>query len=162
MEISVAITGDLQKAIEYCKKTLKIAMEIGDQAGEGRAHHNIGNGYAALGQFDIGVGNFVSAVDVCNTLRSLLKSEGNWKMKFRDLHEVAYTFLWRSLLRTGKINEALVAADQERAQTLNDNLLTQYGLPSPSSCATFDSNESRTPLFTELSSQIVFIGSPRT
>ena len=150
--------SDFRNAIEYHEKHLKIAIEIGDQAGEGRAYHNIGIGFSDLGQFDIAVGNFVSAVDVLNTLRSLLKSQGNWKMKFRDLHHMTYTSLWRSLLRIGKINEALVAADQGRAQTLYDNLLTQYGLASPSSCATFDSNETRIRLFTELSSQIIFLG----
>ena len=79
-------------------------------------------------------------------------------MKFRDLHECAYTSLWRSLLNIGKINEALVAADQGRAQTLCDNLLIQYGLLSPSSCATFDSKETTIRLLTELSPQIIFLG----
>ena len=55
------------------------------------------------------------------------------------------------------MNEALVAADQGRAQTLNDNLLIQYGLASPSSCATFDSKETTIRLFTGLSSQIIFL-----
>ena len=150
--------GDCRKAIEYHEKELKIAIKSGDRAGEARAYHNIGNGYFWLGQFDIAVGNFVSAVNVFNTLRSLLKSQGNWKIKFRDLHEMTYTLLWRSLLRTGKINEALVAAEQGRAQTLYDNLLIHYGLPSTSSCATFNSKETTIRLFTELSSQIIFLG----
>ena len=150
--------GGFQNAIEYHGKQLKIAIEIGDRAGEGRAYHNIGNGYFELGRFDIAVRNFVSGVNVFNTLRSLLMSQGNWKMKFRDLHEMTYTSLWRSLLRIGKINEALVAGDQGRAQTLNDNLLIQYGLASPSSCATFDSKETTIRLFTGLSSQIIFLG----
>ncbi|XP_044169000.1 tetratricopeptide repeat protein 28-like [Acropora millepora] len=79
-------------------------------------------------------------------------------MKFREQYEMTYNSLWRSLLRIGKINEALVAADQGRAQTLNDNLLIQYGLASPSSCATFDSKETTIRLFTELSSQMIFLG----
>ena len=150
--------GEVQKAIEYHEKALKVATEIGDHAGEGRAYHNIGNGCCLLGQFDNAVCNFVSAVEVLNTLRSLLKSESNWKMKFRDLHEMTYTLLWRSLLIIGKINEALLAAEQGRAQTLYDNLLFQYGLPSPSSCATFDSKETTIRLLTELSSQTIFLG----
>ncbi|XP_067023823.1 tetratricopeptide repeat protein 28-like [Acropora muricata] len=165
--------GHFRKASEYSEKHLKIAIEVGDRAGEGgsygnleigdrvgegTAYHNIGIGYFGLGQFDIAVGNFVSAVNMCNTLRSLLKSGGSWKMKFRDLHEFAYTSLWRSLLRIAKINEALVAADQGRAQTLYDNLLIHYGLASPSSCATFDSMETTIRLFTELSPQIIFLG----
>ncbi|XP_067030788.1 tetratricopeptide repeat protein 28-like [Acropora muricata] len=150
--------GDFRKAIEYHKKHLKIAMKIGDRAGEGSAYHSIGKAYSSLGQFDIAVGYFISAVDVWNTLRSLLKSESNWKMKFREQYEMTYTSLLRSLLRIGKINEALLAADQGRAQTLYDDLLTQYGIASPSSCATFDSTETTIRLFTELSPQIIFLG----
>ena len=122
------------------------------------AYHNIGKGYSGLGHFDIAVDNVVSAVGVFNTLRSLLKSESNLKMKFRDLREMTYTTLWTFLLRIGKINEALLAADQGRAQTLYDNLLIQYGLASPPSCATFDSKETTIRLFTELSPQIIFLG----
>ena len=148
--------GDFRKAIEYYEKRLKIAIQIGDRAKEGWTYHNLGNGYSELGQFDIAVDNFVSAVGVFNTLRSLLKSKDDWKIKFRELNDTTYTSLWKSLLRIGKINEALFAADQGRAQTLYDNLLIQYGLVSPLSCATFDYKETTIGLFTEHSSQIVF------
>ena len=149
---------DFRKAIGYHEKDMKIAKDIGDSAEEGRAYHNFGMGYFNLGQFDIAVENFVSAVNVFNKLRSLLKSKDNWQMKFRDLYETTYTSLWRSLLRIGKFNDALFAADQGRAQTLYDNLLTQYGLASALSCATFDSKETAIRLFTELSPQIIFLG----
>ena len=149
--------GDFRKAIKYYEKHLKIAIEFGDRANEGLTFHNIGYGYSKLGQFDIAVDNFVSAVGVFNTLRSLLKFEDNWKIKFRELYDKAYNSLWRSLLRIGKINEALFAADQGRAQTLYDNLLIQYGFASPLSCATFD-YKTTIRLFTELSSQIIFLG----
>ncbi|XP_067030058.1 G-protein-signaling modulator 2-like [Acropora muricata] len=149
--------GDIRKALEYYEKGLQIAKEIGDRAEQGRAYHNFGKGYFNLGQFDNAVNNFVSAVDVVNTLRSQLKSEDSLKMKFRELHSTTYTFLWRSLLRIGKINEALVAADQGRAQTLSDNLLIQYKLSSPLSSATFDPDET-IRFFTEVSTQIIFLG----
>ena len=150
--------GDFRKAIEYYEKDLKIAIEIGDRAKEAASYHNIGNGYSELGQFDIAVDNFVSALGVFNTLRSLLKSEDNWKIQFRELYEKTYTSSWKSLLRIGKINEALFVADQGRAQTLYDNLLIPYGLVAPLSCATFDYKETTIRLFTELSSQMIFLG----
>ena len=152
------LLGDFRKAIESYEKHLKIAIQVGNRFNEGAMFHSIGNGYSELGQFDIAVDNLVSAVGVFNTLRSLLMSEGNWKMKFRELYEMTYTSLWKSLLRIGKINEALFAADHGRAQTLYDNLLIQYGLASPLSCATFDYKETTIRLFTELSSQIIFLG----
>ena len=144
-----------EKPLSIMKNT---AIQNGDREGEGVAYHNIGKGYSGLGHFDIAVDNVVSAVGVFNTLRSLLKSESNLKMKFRDLREMTYTTLWTFLLRIGKINEALLAADQGRAQTLYDNLLIQYGLASPPSWATFDSKETTIRLFTELSPQIIFLG----
>ena len=52
MEISVLLTdslGDFPKAIEYHEKLLKIAIEIGDRAGEGRAYGNLGIAYGSLG-----------------------------------------------------------------------------------------------------------------
>ncbi|XP_044168980.1 tetratricopeptide repeat protein 28-like [Acropora millepora] len=150
--------GDFGKAIQYHEKHLKIAIEIGDRVGEGQAYENLGNAYFSLGDFRKAIEYHESAVDVWNNLRSLLKSEGSWKMKFRDLHEATYTSLWRSLLRIGKMNEALAAADQGRAQTLNDNRFIQYGLASHSSFATFDSKGTTIHLFTELSPQLIFLG----
>ena len=117
------VQGDHRKAIEYLEKHLKIAIEIGDHAGKRNVYHNIGLVYFLLGQFENAVDNFVSAVNAVNSLRSLLKSEDNWKIKFRELNEATYTFLWKSLLRIGKVDEALFAAEQGRARTLSDNLL---------------------------------------
>ena len=54
MEISVMLTSHwvtFRKAIEYQEKHLKIAIEIGDRAGEGRAYGNLGNAYSSLGDF---------------------------------------------------------------------------------------------------------------
>ena len=149
--------GDFQKATEYHEKDLKIAKDIGGRAEEGSAYHSCGRGYLSLGQFDIAMDNFVSALGVYNTLKSLLKSEDNWKIKFRERYETTYTSLWRSLLKIGKINEALFAADHGGAQTLYDNLLIQYVLALLLSCATFDYKETTIRLFTELSSQIIFL-----
>ena len=43
--------GDSQKAIEYHKKHLKIAVEIGDRSGEGIAFGNLGNSNQLLGDY---------------------------------------------------------------------------------------------------------------
>ncbi|XP_015751780.1 PREDICTED: uncharacterized protein LOC107331683 [Acropora digitifera] len=150
--------GDYQKAIEYHEKHLKIAIAIGDRAGEGRAYHNIGNAYFSIEQFEDAVNNFVSAVDVFNSLRSLLKSKDVWKINFRQQHEETYAALWKSLLMVGKIEEALFAAEQGLAQTLSDNLLIQYELaPRPSSAAKFDSKKTISLPLTELSTPIIFL-----
>ena len=41
--------GEYQKAIEYQENCLKIAIEIGDRAGEGTPYGNLGGAYQSLG-----------------------------------------------------------------------------------------------------------------
>ena len=51
MEILVVLTNhwvNIRKAIEYHKKRLKIAQEIGDRSGEGTAYGNLGCAYLSL------------------------------------------------------------------------------------------------------------------
>ena len=43
--------GNYRKAIECHEKYLKIALEVGDQAGEGRAYGNLGIAYQSLGGY---------------------------------------------------------------------------------------------------------------
>ena len=119
------LLGDFPKAIEYHENHLNVPMEVDDRIGNGKPYHNIGNGYLSLGQFENALHNFVSAVQLFNNLRSLLRSEDGWKVNFRELHNKTYTALWMSLIRIGKIDGALFAAEQGRAQTLSDNLLTR-------------------------------------
>ena len=149
--------GDFRKAIEYHGKHLEIAKRIGHRTGEGSALYNIGDGYFSLGQFEIALDNFVSAVTVFNALRSLLKWEDDWKINFRDLHDHVYTSISRSFLRIGKIDDALFAAEQGRAQSLLDNLLTQYELTLPSSAAIFDSKQKISRFLTQLSVPTIFL-----
>ena len=62
-------------------------------------------------------------------MRSLLESEDQWKISFRNEVHSAYTALWRVLLKQNKINEALSAADEGRAQALADLMRSRYGVP---------------------------------
>ena len=96
-------------------------------------------------------------MEVFNTLRSFLKSEDDWKINFRELRDSTYRAIWGSLLAIGKIDEALFAAEQGRAQTLSDNLFVQYELVLPSSAGIFDSKEIISQLLRELSIPIIFL-----
>ncbi|XP_044167743.1 tetratricopeptide repeat protein 28-like, partial [Acropora millepora] len=147
--------GDYQKAIEYYEKHLKIAKQIGDRAAEGDAYHNIGNAYVSIEQFENAADKFSCAVKAFNTVRSCLKSEDDWKINFREVYEKTYTRLWTLLLRIGKVDEALFAVEQGRAQTLSDNLLTQYNLPA--SLPPIDTKETISRLFTERSTPAIFL-----
>ena len=150
--------GDYQKAIEYVEKCLRIAKEIGNRSQEGVSYHSLGSAYFSLEQFQSAVDNFVSAVNVLNSLRSLLKSKDNWKIKYREKHETTYSALWRSLLVIGKVDEALFAAEQGRAQTLSDNLSIQFKLPASLSAATFDNEGTISCFFTDFITPTFFLG----
>ncbi|XP_015749394.1 PREDICTED: tetratricopeptide repeat protein 28-like [Acropora digitifera] len=113
--------------------------------------------FSSLEQMEKALDNFAFAVDAFNSLRSQLKSKDDWKMKFRELHEAAYTALWMSLLKIEKVEEALVAAENGGAQTLSDNLCIQYELNASSSSATIDSKETILRLFAKRSSPILFL-----
>ncbi|XP_067028300.1 tetratricopeptide repeat protein 28-like [Acropora muricata] len=149
--------GDYRKAIEYLEKDLKIAIEIGDRDGEARAYHHIGMVYVVLKQFENARGNFLCSVKALNTLRCLMKSKDDWKINFRELHDNTYAALWECLLQLGKVNDALLAAEQGRAQTLSDNLFIQYKLPASLPAATIDTEASISRLFTELSTTTIFL-----
>ena len=151
------LLGDYRKAIEYHEKCLKIAVEIGDRGSEVSAYHNIGIVYFFLKRFEKAVGNFTCAMEALDTLRCSLKSKDDWKINFRELHDSTYAALWMSLLKIGKVDEALLAAEQGRAQTLSDNLLIQYKLPLTLSAATTDTKETISRLFTELSTTTIFL-----
>ena len=149
--------GEHQKAIEYHEKYLKIAKEIGDQVGEGNASHNIGIGFFSLGQFENAADSFGCAMEAFNAMRSCLKSKDDWKINFRELYEETNTYLWKSLLRLEKLDEALFAAERGRAQTLTDNLLIQYKIPASLLAATVDFKGILPRLFTDLSSPTLFL-----
>ena len=101
--------------------------------------------------------NSVCAVEALNAVRSGLQSKHDWKINFRELYDETYTCLWTSLLRINKVNEALLAAEQGRAQTLSDNLLMLYKLPAALSASPIVTKDSISCLVTRLSTPIIFL-----
>ena len=147
------LLGDFLAAIE-----ITIAINNRDEEGEG--YLNIGRGNFFFRQFEKAVDNLVYAVEVFNTVRSLLKRKDDMKMSFREQYEKTYTALWTLLLKIGKVDEALFAAEQGRAQTLSDNLLIQYKISPPLSAATdsIDSKATIIGLLSKISAKIIFLG----
>ena len=75
------------------------------------------------------------SVETHNTIRGSLISKDVWKIRYRTVWTNAYTYLWQVLIMLQKTNEALYAAEQGRAQALQDALEMKYDFPSfPHSC----------------------------
>ena len=122
--------GDFQRAIEYHEKDLSIAKDVGNRAGEGRAYYNLGISFLSLNSLNEALAHFRLSVETHNTIRASLISKDVWKISYRTVSKNAYTYLWQVLIMLQKTNEALYAAEQGRAQALQDALEIKYDFPS--------------------------------
>ena len=121
-------TGDFRKAIDFYEQSLKIAKEVGDKIQEGKLYSNIGSVYESLDELEEAIHYYENSVKTFNHIRSELISNDEWKISLRNTYGEAHSKLWRLLLKQDKVVEALLTADQGRAQALNDLLETKYGL----------------------------------
>ena len=123
--------GDFQKVIEYHQRHLKISKEVGDRAGEGKAYGNLGNAYYSLGDLQKAVQCYKNSVIAFDHIRRNLISNDEWKITLKSTYDHINLRLWELQFKEGKVIEALLTADQGRAQALNDLLEFKYGLKGP-------------------------------
>ena len=149
--------GDFQKAIDYHEGDLKISKEVGDRTGEGKAYCNLGNAYHSLGHSQKAIHYYENSVTVFDHIRSMLISNDEWKISLCSTYDYVNSKLWELLLEQGRVVEALLTADQGRAQALNDLLEFKYGfkgLPSEIGTLTLTTPDIRS----YLPSNTAFIG----
>ena len=148
--------GDYEQAIEYHKRHLAIANELGNSAVEGVACYSLGWDFESSGSLLKAVDCYQLSVDFLDVARSFLQSQAEWKISFRDHYRVAYTALWRTLLRLQKTTEALSAAEHGRAQALIDSLKMQYDFTTSPTAAS-EPKETIDYISSNISTQIVFV-----
>ena len=119
--------GNYKKAIEWNQQKLRIADDLGNQHMEGQAYSDIGLCFEMLKRLPKALENYQTSVRVFDRMRSLLQPKDEWKIGFRNECNPTYTGLWRVLLKQEKIDDALAAADDGRAQGLADLLTSKYG-----------------------------------
>ena len=120
--------GDLNKAIGYLNLCLIITKEHGLKEEEAISYFSLARFFELLGRLHEALENYTNSVSSFNEVRNLLKGKDLWKISYRNLYNVAYTGLWRILLRQSKTVEALSAAEHGRAQALADLMRSQYGV----------------------------------
>ncbi|PFX11660.1 Tetratricopeptide repeat protein 28 [Stylophora pistillata] len=118
--------GDFLQAKESYNVTLKIAIEVEKKSLEASAHCSLANVFGSLGLLPNAVEHYQASITLFNPLRILLKSKDQWKVNFRNQNQMAYTGLWRVLVKQGKIDEALFAAEKGRAQALTDLMESSF------------------------------------
>ncbi|KAL9963808.1 hypothetical protein ACROYT_G027353, partial [Oculina patagonica] len=99
---------------------------VGDRAGEASSSYNLGQSFELEGSPVKAIDCYYSSVRTFNDVRHHLLSKDEWKISYRNMHNVAYTCLWQLLLKQGKVVEALFAAEQGRAQALQDLMNSKY------------------------------------
>ena len=133
---------DFQKAIEYHERQLCIAKTEGRRADEARANYELGRNFESLESLTEAVQYYRSSAELFEEIRAHLPRRKNsffqdeWKINFFDVHQCVNTALCRTLLKLNKVSEALVAAENGRAQSLVDILRSRYGIDSFHSLST--------------------------
>ncbi len=152
------VLGDFKTAIGYQEHSLKIAQKVKDRVGEATSLNGLGKSLESHGSTFKALDCYCSSVKIYNDIRNDLHFEDKWKISFRDMYQNVYTNLWRLLLKQGKVVKALSAADQGRAQALNDLIKLNYVPELPSLAP--DETSLRT--FRFLPSNTVFIAVDNT
>ena len=118
--------GDFKKAKHYHERQVEIAKKAGDTISIGAGFHNLGLAFQSTGFLCRAVDCHQHSIATLNDVRHHLGVNDDWKMSMRNFFQTAYVSLWRLLLKQGKIVEALLSAEQGRAQALNDLMKFKY------------------------------------
>ena len=117
---------DFKTAVVYQELHLKFTKETGNRDEEGVAYFNLGTSYESLGRLPHAVTCYQSSVGALNDVRARLQFKDELKISLRQQYENSYTALWSTLLKQGKVMDALIACEQGRAQALEDLMEFKY------------------------------------
>lgn len=123
-----AALGDFKKATDYHTLHLRLVKEEGEKGDEAQAYYGLGYCFESLGFLPKSLKCYQSSVTIFNQLTDRLQ-----KMSLRNECNVSLTGLCRVLLKQDKIQEALIVAEDGRAQALTDLVESRYGVQKCSS-----------------------------
>ena len=150
--------GEVENSLFCNEQHLTISRETEDPVGQGTACCKLGLVHEFSSSLCKAINFYRLSIKHFDETRRLLQSEDAWKISFRDTKQVAYTALWRALLKNREVDQALYAAEQGRAQALADILKLQFGVDEElsSAVATKETNSIST-VMKYLPSQTIFI-----
>ena len=133
---------EFKKAIEYHERQLSIAKTERRRTDEARAKYELGRNFESLESLTEAAQYYRSSAELFEEIRAHLPRKKNsffqdkWKINYFDAQQCVNTALCRTLLKLNKVSEALVVAENGRAQSLVDILRSRYGIGSFHSLST--------------------------
>ena len=124
---TLLIRGDLKQVMQSNNQLQFISKKSHDHFHEAEALIYQGHCLAECRFFSDAVLSYQSAVKKANSIRDWNILEDWMKISVRQFFRIAYAALSATLLILDKTDEALLAAENGRAQALADLLETQYG-----------------------------------
>ena len=118
--------GDLVKAKYYHERALECAQEVGNKASIAYLFCNLGNVFQSMGSSCKAVDCYRHSITTLNNVRRKLAFHDDWKVNLSHFYQLPFVNLWRLLLKQDKVMEALLSAEQGRAQALNDLMEFKY------------------------------------
>nr|XP_058960204.1 tetratricopeptide repeat protein 28-like [Pocillopora verrucosa] len=116
-----------ETAIQYHQRHLEIAKEVGDKAGEEAwSLYSLGSSFECQGNLMRAFDCYYSSVELYDDIRASLQLNDQWKICYRNQHQVAYKGLWRINVSRGQVVKALLATEKGRAQALRDLMVAKY------------------------------------
>ncbi|XP_066030887.1 tetratricopeptide repeat protein 28-like [Pocillopora verrucosa] len=117
---------ELKTAIECYERHLGVSKETGDKTGEACSLCSLGSSFECQGNLMRAFDCYYSSVELYDDIRASLQLNDQWKICYRNQHQVAYKGLWRINLNRGQVVKALLATEKGRAQALRDLMVTKY------------------------------------
>ena len=145
--------GEFQEAITYHEKSLDIAREAKNCAEKGKACYAIGCCFEYLGSLDEAERWLRLSKKIFDNLRKPSYSNDEWVINIQDRYKIVIVALWRTLLKQKKAKDALLVAEEGRAQALRDLLK----LTSESHCPEIDHLDHLPSLLSSLSCVTLFL-----
>ena len=121
--------GKFEDAIHHIELQLSVSKETGKEEEEAAAYENLGFCFESMGHLPEALDHYKHSVTLYNQIRRPLQSKDELKISLRDKASHAYTGYCRVLLKRGKVDEALFAAEEGRAQALADLMKSLFGIP---------------------------------
>ena len=118
--------GDFGRAKEYHKKCRNVSEKTMVEMEKAISFQDMGFILESSGDLHEAVDYYQRSIKLLNELR-VLQAKDELKVTFHNAYHGYYNKLWITLLKLSKIEEALCAADQGRAQAMLDLIKPRYG-----------------------------------